>query len=518
MSGYDYDFVDDPPDRLLCNICRLPCRDPQRSVCCGHVLCKSELKEGGCPVPECYSEKCSTFVDKALQREIKVLRIYCPNKKDGCGWIGEIARVDDHLRGCTISCSKCKQIIYFSTMKSHLDTECPCYCPYCDITAEREVISSEHKEKCHKFPLTCPNNCGLDNIPRDNMDEHKKECPLEEIQCEYHCGATIARNEVSQHNANNILQHVYSVKRNLAVSFQNAAELERKCVETEKTVVASITSLSNAVATVTFNLNLNSSLNVKCTGIHSNYAEIPVNQDRPNFHWASLCLVVNKWLLRLVTISIVLKLLFHAYEYYIAVVAKADIPVISGVDINTSLALHDLTDKIPLSRFRSPSLHWELQLKCWSKTDLVAPVIVEIPEFNEYRNNKLLWVSNPFYAFKGGYLMCLKVSDYTDDKETYISVHLHLMKGQYDDELSWPMRGEYTIALLNLSKEKYYLTIYFDTNVTMSVENYQRVIFGKINPTGIGFTQFISYAKFNRQLFLFHHNSLFFKITYKYIE
>ena len=63
-------------------------------------------------------------------------------------------------------------------MKSHLDTECPCYCPYCDITAEREVISSEHKEKCHKFPLTCPNNCGLDNIPQDDMDEHKKVCPL----------------------------------------------------------------------------------------------------------------------------------------------------------------------------------------------------------------------------------------------------------------------------------------------------------------------------------------------------
>ena len=151
MSGYDHDFVEDPPNRLLCNICLLPCRDPYRSVCCGHAFCKSELEEGGCSCPKCRSKDFSTYVDKALEREIKELRIYCPNKKDGCGWIGEIARVDDHLRGCKISCSKCKQIVYFSTMKSHLDIECPCYCPYCDITAEREVISSEHKEKCHNY-------------------------------------------------------------------------------------------------------------------------------------------------------------------------------------------------------------------------------------------------------------------------------------------------------------------------------------------------------------------------------
>ena len=60
-------------------------------------------------------------------------------------------------------------------MKSHLDTQCPCYCPYCDITAKREVISREHKEKCHKFPLTCPSNTGVDNIPCDKLDNEINE-------------------------------------------------------------------------------------------------------------------------------------------------------------------------------------------------------------------------------------------------------------------------------------------------------------------------------------------------------
>ena len=64
-------------------------------------------------------------------------------------------------------------------MKSHIDTECPCYCPYCDVTAEREVISREHNEKCHKFPLTRTNNIniGIDNVPGkpDKTNKSHKE-------------------------------------------------------------------------------------------------------------------------------------------------------------------------------------------------------------------------------------------------------------------------------------------------------------------------------------------------------
>ena len=95
-------------------------------------------------------------------------------KKEGCDWVGEMVRVDDHLKECEISCNKCKQFICFSTVKSHLDTECPYYCLYCDVTTEREVISSEHKEKCHKFPITCPNNMQVNDVPQNEFDKTNK--------------------------------------------------------------------------------------------------------------------------------------------------------------------------------------------------------------------------------------------------------------------------------------------------------------------------------------------------------
>ena len=43
-SGYDYKFVEPPPERLLCKICHLPCRDAQSSEA-DHVYCKRCINE-----------------------------------------------------------------------------------------------------------------------------------------------------------------------------------------------------------------------------------------------------------------------------------------------------------------------------------------------------------------------------------------------------------------------------------------------------------------------------------------
>ena len=209
-GGYDYDFVESPPDRLVCKICQFPCREAQLTVCCGHAFCKcclSKLRSSstGKACPTCRKEPFDAYVQLEADRKIKALKVYCPNKKDGCGWTGELANiVNNPLQSCE-RCDKCDDIIHYSDV--HLPTNCPCYCPHCDTTADREVINSEHKEKCNKFPLRCPNNCGQD-IPRDSMDGHKKVCPLEMVQCEYQCGARIVRNEVEKHNQEKLSEHI----------------------------------------------------------------------------------------------------------------------------------------------------------------------------------------------------------------------------------------------------------------------------------------------------------------------
>ena len=196
----------------MCKICQSPCREAQLTECCGHVFCKcclSKLRSSATvsqACPTCREEPFNAFAQREADREIKALKVYCPNKKDGCGWTGELVSIVKHnpLQQCG-RCDKCDDIIHYSDI--HLPTNCPCYCPHCDTTADREVISSEHKEKCHRFPLRCPNNCGQNNVPRESMDDHKKVCPLEMVQCKYQCGARIARNKVEKHNQEKLKEH-----------------------------------------------------------------------------------------------------------------------------------------------------------------------------------------------------------------------------------------------------------------------------------------------------------------------
>ena len=57
----------------------------------------------------------------------------------------------------------------------------------------------------------------------------------------------------------------------------------------------------------------------------------------------------------------------------------------------------------------------------------------------------------PFYTHSHGYKFCVDVlpQGYGDGKGTHVSIYTHLMKGQFDDHLKWPFRGEITIQIVN---------------------------------------------------------------------
>lgn len=67
LKGYDCQFVDPPPDDLICLICLSVARYPQQINCCGKVICKACLDEhkqysyANCP--QC-RKVISSFADK----------------------------------------------------------------------------------------------------------------------------------------------------------------------------------------------------------------------------------------------------------------------------------------------------------------------------------------------------------------------------------------------------------------------------------------------------------------------
>jgi len=127
----------------------------------------------------CRDEYFYATPNKQADRLIRNLQVFCANKEKGCKWQGEL-----------------------NSIMSHLTTEClyrEANCQYCNTPGEHQSIEGQHKEKCSKFPLPCPNNCSANSIPRDHIDEHKKVCPLEDVICPNNCGAPVQRHYMTSH-------------------------------------------------------------------------------------------------------------------------------------------------------------------------------------------------------------------------------------------------------------------------------------------------------------------------------
>ena len=111
-GGYDYDFVEDPLDRLVCKICHCPCREALISECCGQGFCKccfDKVKSatGVCSqaCPTCRTDPFIANPQPEADRRIKELKVYCPNMKDGCEWIGELSIIVNHK--ANQKCERC---------------------------------------------------------------------------------------------------------------------------------------------------------------------------------------------------------------------------------------------------------------------------------------------------------------------------------------------------------------------------------------------------------------------------
>ena len=111
------------------------------------------------------------------------------------------------------------------------------------------------------------------------------------------------------------------------------------------------------------------------------------------------------------------------------------------------------------------------------------------------------WHSQPFYTHNRGYKMCQMVdaNGYGDGCGTHVSVFLHLMRGEFDDELNWPLRGKFTVQILN--KKQAYVknmghaarTLYFNDSMTSNAN--QRVTEGERSRSAWGFHRFISHSR-----------------------
>ena len=92
--------------------------------------------------------------------------------------------------------------------------------------------------------------------------------------------------------------------------------------------------------------------------------------------------------------------------------------------------------------------------------------------------------------------MCLYVdaNGVGDGAGTHVSVFVYLMRGEYDDRLIWPFRGEITILLVNQISDREHVeyTLCIDDETD---EGSHRVISSNRASTGWGSPNFIRHTK-----------------------
>ena len=87
----------------------------------------------------------------------------------------------------------------------------------------------------------------------------------------------------------------------------------------------------------------------------------------------------------------------------------------------------------------------------------LPPLYFTMVNVDHYQRNKCSYFSKPFYSHPGGYKMYLKISFQPDFFGEYMSLHVYILSGEFDEQLQWPFDGEVTMQLYNRTKQDWSL-------------------------------------------------------------
>lgn len=215
-GGYELSFID-PPDELMCMICRHVARESHQVECCGKVFCKECIMEvnrrmGSCP--NCRKASPKIFNDLRSSRDVKRLRVSCENEAKGCDWSGPMESYEAHdCHFKEVRCpNQCGEKLMNGYLEEHLRSQCPKRMEACMICGEsiaHEDITF-HTDVCPKVEIECTNYGCTVKIFREHLTMHQNVCPKQPIDCPYSeagCSVSILREDKHKHLQENLEQH-----------------------------------------------------------------------------------------------------------------------------------------------------------------------------------------------------------------------------------------------------------------------------------------------------------------------
>ena len=150
--------------------------------------------------------------------------------------------------------------------------------------------------------------------------------------------------------------------------------------------------------------------------------------------------------------------------------------------MHVQLQIADLGRQAPLDR---------LQHRVQTMETLVSvpPYYFTLTNYALHKRGTTQWMCPPFYTELGGYKMAIEISANGEGagKNTHVSVYIRIMRGEYDDQLQWPLRASVTIQLISQWNESHY-------EMTTPFYEWARVTDGVVG-AGWGWDKFVSHRE-----------------------
>ena len=149
------------------------------------------------------------------------------------------------------------------------------------------------------------------------------------------------------------------------------------------------------------------------------------------------------------------------------------------------------------------------------------PVDLRLTRFSRLRASGDHWLSVPFYACvlgscQSGYLMRLIV--YPNGTESginsHMSVYVHLMKGKYDSDLSWPFQGAVKVTLVNRVDVSTTNQVSQTFEFSNASDFGARIIEGMMATNGQGYPRFVDHKELLSNTSYLQDDTLVFKVEF----
>ena len=370
-------------------------------------------------------------------------------------------------------------------------------CPVCKEKKLNTTPDKYFKRKVNELKVRCPNKslgcewvgelCSLDR--HLNQISVEGECQFVTVACPYSCGDSFQRCQLEGHKVNDCPNHPFTCQycdhkatyitvtnEHWPICKQYPLECPNKCGE-------------NAIERQHLQKHLEETCPLQVIKCEFSYAGCEVECQRQHMRTH----------------------LEENVRVHLNKVSKQQESQITALQLKTEQQeeemkkYKDQTDcKVEQQQQQIVALMSTLNQLALDVKKPLAPVFIPPPDivmtdFEKHKKAGDKWYSPPFYSHIGGYKMCLRVdaNGHGSGEATHVSVFVHLMRGEYDDQLKWPFRGDITIQLLNQSRD--------EGHCEMTVHYYDRAdddvagrVVGRERANGWGY-DFIAHTELNTE-------------------